>query len=322
MLLVRHSSRKNRWGWYPDDTPHYTGFQSACYFVVNAKLDTLLILETPFDWKIVDFCKQVGVKTYVMPMYECMPRNFPQPDRFICPSLLDLQHFPGDRSVHIPVPVEVEWQQRTQANHFVHNAGNLGLRGRNGTLELLQAMEWVKSPIQLTVRAQPLTFKKLLNRVPNVRTDDRITVQLGTIPHEELWNVGDVFIWPEKFNGLSLPLQEARAAGMLVISTDRFPMNEWLPTEPLIPVSRTQRVCISKRCRTFVESTVSPRAIAQKIDEWYGKDITQYSLDGKFWAETMSWDVLSPLYLEELGRFCERGPTKTPSVFDAINNSD
>ena len=40
-----------------------------------------------------------------------------------------------------------------------------------------------------------------------------------------------MFVFPEKFNGLSLPLQEARAAGMLVLATDRFPMNTWLPRE-------------------------------------------------------------------------------------------
>jgi hypothetical protein len=224
-------------------------------------------------------------------MYECMPRELPEkPDKFINPSLLDQQYYP--EGTFIPVPVEgVKWRRREAARVFVHNAGHLGLKGRNGTQELLDAMPYCKQPIRLIIRAQDSVAPR------GTKLDPRIDLQIGTVPHEELWRVGDVFVFPEKFNGLSLPLQEARAAGMLVMCADRFPMNTWLPKSPLIPVKSYQRNQIG-HCNDFDEAVIDPRDIAATMDAWYGQDISQHSEDGWEWSRKMTWEALKPLYLE------------------------
>ncbi len=264
--------------------------------------DVMLFFETPFIWQLIPFCKSIGVKTVLMVMYECMPKELPAiPDLFICPSLLDLVYYPPDKynSVFIPVPVAVEWKPRTTSKIFVHNSGNGGLKGRNGSLELLKAMMHVKSNVQLIFRSQSRPPTEQLELIAR---DSRIYYDQSTLAYDELYSTGDVFIFPEKFNGLSLPLQEARASGMLVVSTDRFPMNTWLPTEPLIPVKKYNTSSVSPRCNEFSEAVVSPTDIANTIDNWFCKDITEYSLSGKDWAETMSWDVLKPRYIEALSR--------------------
>ncbi len=122
----------------------------------------------------------------------------------------------------------------------------------------------------------------------------------GIFPADTLWTEGDVFVFPEKFNGLSLPLQEARAAGMLVVSTDRFPINTWLPKEPLIQVSDTRMTRLGGHLTEFDEAIVDPRDIAAKIDEWYGRDISEYSEQGRMWAARNSWEILKPKYMEIL----------------------
>ena len=300
VLIVRHGRRKSHDNWYPDSKVLTTlddrGRHLAQSFI--SQMDVMLFFETPFIWELIPFCREQGVKTFLMPMYECMPKELPyQPDWFICPSQLDLDYFP-DRSIFIPVPVNVEWKQRTTAEVFVHNAGNLGLRGRNGTAELLEALEHVRSNAKFIIRCQVPILGD-----PISQTDKRIEWVLGkTIPFNKLYSEGDVFIFPEKFNGLSLPLQEARAAGMLVMGADRYPIDTWLPNEPLIPVYQYDRAAVSGRMIEFDEAVINPKVIAKKIDEWYGQDITEHSLAGKYWAEEMSWKALKPKYLKELSK--------------------
>ena len=298
VLVVDHYSRPMQ-DWYPmaSVTPMRPSFNKQLVQEFCAEMDVMLFFETPFDWDLIPFCRQQGVVTTLMPMYECMPAEIPQePDWYICPSLLDQQYYPH-KSSFIPVPVDVDWKLRKKAEVFVHNAGNLGLRCRNGTPELVQAMNHVKSPLQLILRAQCGSMRNILRANPEIEKNDRVTIQMGSIPYKELWEKGDVFVFPEKFNGLSLPLQEARASGMLVMSTDRFPMNTWLPEEPLIPSAGSERARIGTTPE-FDEEIIHPEDIASTMDAWYGEDISSYSTSGKYWAEDMSWDSIGPQYLE------------------------
>jgi len=299
ILVVEHYSRPIQ-DWYPNAsrTSMAPSFNQELAQGFCAEMDVMLFFETPFEWNLIPFCRQKGVATVLMPMYECMPVDLPEdPDWFICPSALDHLHYP-ERSTLIPVPVDVPWRQRETAKTFVHNAGNLGLRCRNGTPELAAAMSYVQSPIKLIIRSQCSSVNNILRANPHLKSDSRVSVHIGSVPYDELWEEGDVFLFPEKFNGLSLPLQEARAAGMLVMSTDRFPMNTWLPPEPLIPTAGSERVRVGGRTIEFDESVIDPKDIAQTIDEWYGKDIRAYSKSGRYWAEDMSWKSLMPQYQE------------------------
>jgi hypothetical protein len=307
-IIVRHGRHPNHDVWYPPGTPQLRDLRRDVYPVVDAvmsQVDVMLFFETPFDWSIIPRCRDRGVKTAIMPMFECMPAALPyQPDGIINPSLLDQQYYP--RGEFIPVPVEYPWRRRERALEFVHNAGHGGLRGRNGTAELVEAMRWVKSKARLTLRAQESSRQYwaggMLRDSRGVPTElpPGIDLKIGTFPYEEMFATGDVFVFPEKFNGLSLPLQEARAAGMLVMCGDRFPMNTWLPREPLIPVAGYRKEKIGPPYNQFDEAVFDPRAIAAKIDEWYGRDISAYSEAGQEWAVMHSWNALKLRYTKFL----------------------
>jgi hypothetical protein len=300
VLVIRHSRRPDYAEWYPNlfrgRIGSHTDEKTFHDFIDRTGIDVLLMFETPFHWEVIPYARRRGVKTVMMPMYECMPKELPYvPDRYICPSLLDLQYFP-DNSVFLPVPVdETEWRYRERARVFVHNAGHGGLRGRNGTKELLDAIPLTTCPAEFQIRSQkPLSLPAALAR------DSRVKLEVGTVNSDSLYATGDVFIFPEKFNGLSLPLQEAFASGMLVMSTNRFPINTWLPVEPLLPVASYRTASVSLRCVDFPEAVLDPVAIARHIDDWYDRDISSYSLSGKEWAQQNSWEILKPKYLEAL----------------------
>ena len=307
VVVVSHGRNPNRPEWYPNH-PMLFDFNRQKHLLLNLveRVDAMLFFETPFRWELMDYCRKRKVRTFLMTMYECTPERLPsEPDRFLCPSELDLRHFP-ERSTYLPVPVDgVEWRQRHRLETFVHNAGHGGLRGRNGTRELLEAWVYVTAPASLLVRSQG----RLDGWDAGVYPDDvewgtkALIIQIGTFPRGELYAEGDAFVFPEKFNGLSLPLQEAKAAGMCVIATDRFPNNRWLTVEPSIPVASTRRSRIGPPYREFDEAVVDPRDIAQVINDVYGMDIGRISEAGRAWAASMSWEVLKPYYMEEIARW-------------------
>lgn len=293
LLVLRHHCRQSfHEEWYPGSSViDARALDYGRLFAFVEKLDTLLVFETPYFWPVVAHARDHGVKTALMTMYECTPATLPVKfDLILCPSDLDHEHFP--EGVRVNVPVSEPWRKRRKAEVFVHNSGHGGLHGRNGTAELLQAIPLVRSQdVRFLIRSQdPL----------NIPTNDpRCLVSIGSFPREELFATGDVFVFPEKFNGLSLPLQEAHAAGMLVMATDRFPMNRWLPNEPLIPVDYYVGDRIGG-CIPFQSAVVDPEDIAEAIDEWYGRDISWYSDQGLKWAGENSWEALKPRYLELL----------------------
>jgi len=302
VCIVRHGKHITHEDWFPGETVLGNLNMTDELVAWIKSLDVFLAFETPFNWNIFDVCRENKVRSVLMPMHECLHSKVRvhKPDVWLCPSHLDIavamEYTTVNNVFYIPVPVDgIPFRQRERAEVFVHNAGHGGLKGRNGTAELLTAAELLRSKARLIVRSQePLN-------IPYRMLPDSVELRIGAVPYDQLWVEGDVFVFPEKFNGLSLPLQEARAAGMLVMCGDRFPMNQWLPTAPLIPVkSYNHGQRIGPPYQAFYEAVFDPEVIAAHIDAWYGRDISAYSLQGKQWAETMSWKALKPKYLEFL----------------------
>lgn len=317
VMVYRHGSRTNHLEWYPEDTVELVGrpFDGPIVEAWLRKLDVLFQVETPFDWKVMALAKKLGVRTAIMPMYECTPRNIPvgcAPDRWLCPSKLDVSYFKGP---FVPVPVAQPWHKRGRVWKFLHNGGNLGLRGHKGTKEILQAWELCKKPVDLTVRAQDTAgLRRILWDIGYTcpersegfqahKDGKALTVDMRPVKREDLFpHEFDAFVMAEKYNGLSLPIAEARAAGMLVVTSNRFPMNDWLPDWPLIPVSEFRKAAISGAYLEYDEAIVTPQAVADTLDSLHGIDASAYSESGREWAQQNSWEVLKPVWLAELAK--------------------
>lgn len=253
-------------------------------------IDVLFTIETPYDPQVLTMAKRRGIKTVLMPMYESLPvKNEWAVDLWLCPSLLDYDVcFEPKKLLEFPVNTRrIKFRQRKKAKVFVHNAGHGGLAGRNGTDELVRAIPLVESDIRFLIRSQvPLELPY---------EDDRVKVIVGNIErYWALWGEGDVFVFPEKFNGVSLPINEALASGMVVMSSDRYPFNQWIPKEPLIPVKRTVRATVATRPLDYAR--IQPEDIAAKIDEIAHKDISMLSKLSYETAKRISWDSMLPEY--------------------------
>lgn len=276
VLIHKHREYTNHTEWYPNSVSNYDELLDKC--------DEIWFLETPFDWSYILKAREKGVRTVLFLMYECSALHY-IPDVLVGGSIMERIHFGDDvKVVNVPAPKEIKWKLRENAKVFVHNAGHGGLGGRNGTKELIEAMKYVESPIKLIIRSQ----------VPVVCNDPRVEVRIGDFPYDSLYKEGDVFIYPDKFGGSCLPLQEAHSAGMAIMASDRLPSNTWLPKEILIPIKGYKKERIAEKY--FDSAIVDPIDIAKCIEMWYNADITNLSLAGKKWAEENSWDKLKPIY--------------------------
>jgi hypothetical protein len=333
VLVFRHGRRPTHLGWYEksgddpfvtknDTSQRYWGelvgrpFNGPAVDAMLAAVDVMLFFETPFDWGFLDYCRRRGVRTAIVPMYECTPVSRPfEPDLWVCPSKLDQEYFPGSPRVPIPVPHGITWTARTApATRFIHNAGNLGLREHKGTRQLLEAMRLVTKPVRLFVRAQDTeAMARLLSSFPEysrsrnttlaeVQYKPGATVGVYNRPADYgvLFSDGEVYVAPEKYNGLSLPLIEAFASGLCVCTTDRFPHNDWLPTEPLIPVKSYARARASGGCNEYDEAVVDPADVARTLDRLYGRDVSRHSELGRKFGEAHSWEKLRPVWKDVL----------------------
>jgi len=104
-----------------------------------------------------------------MPMYECSHRGMVLScDKIINPSELDQRHYPTGEFIPVPVPRSVKWKLREKAEVFIHNAGNGGLNGRNGTQELIDetlSLCFVREKLLCTLRgAQQFSLKLFFTR--------------------------------------------------------------------------------------------------------------------------------------------------------------
>ena len=260
-----------------------------------AGIDVLLAFETPGEWDIFRLAQKRGVKTVLMPMYECMPSPLPfVPDLVLCPSKLDLRIFRDElrgkcEVDHLPVPVNrsrVGYAPRRHAMVFEHHAGHGGLLGRNGTYELLAAIPMLKTPAKIIIYSQ----RKLDFEHPKVE------VRVGNFENYwDIWGHGDVFVFPHKFDGLSLPIQEALSSGMPVLSTAIEPFIGWLPHEWMIDAGeRTQMRVFQRQVDVAV---VDPAKVAEAIDGWYGRDIRSDSAQANRLAEALDWKRLKERYI-------------------------
>lgn len=266
---------------------------------ITDDVDVVISFETFYEWRVIAVARKKNVKTVFLTMAELFPEKVPiMPSLFICPSPLDMDIVP-DPKVFLPVPLAIDrllFKERTQAKVFVHSGSHGGMNDRKGTGLLLNAMKYVKSDIQLKIYSwQPFD------------TDDlRITINAVNFKNYwQLWREGDVLVYPQGANGICLPIVEAMACGLGVITTDQYPFNEYMPAELLFKPSGFQKMRFGSNLREVDDPLMDPEVLAAKIDEIANTDITKVSREGRLYAEKNSWEVLLPKYKEVLENLCK-----------------
>ena len=116
-------------------------------------VDVVISVESDWGGTVYSRLRERGVKVVLLPMFEWWNPSLPMNqhiDLFICTTMQCYEGIPFKNKVFIPCPVDtnkIEFRQRPRAaREFIHNAGNIGIEGRKGTLEVVRAFTKTKNP--------------------------------------------------------------------------------------------------------------------------------------------------------------------------------
>jgi glycosyltransferase involved in cell wall biosynthesis len=267
-------------------------------------LDVVFTCETPYNFDLYTLAKRKGVKTVLQPNVEFFANlsnpYLPQPDVYAMPTRWRWDEIHFGNKVLLPVPIATdrftEPQPSAERRNFLHVVGRPAVHDRNGTPDLLAALQHVKTPITVTLKCQDANYLNQLTARTVIPPHVEMVADTGDV--ENYWDnytVGDVLIMPRRFGGLCLPVNEALGAGMPVIMTDIDPNNTWLPPEWLVPARKINQFHAMTRVDVY---QADPVQLAAKID-LFATDETFYAeakQQASDLAKQFSWAELKPLY--------------------------
>lgn len=265
-------------------------------------IDTLYTAETGYSHQLWDIANRAGVKTVLHANYEFLDPH-DRPTVWAAPSPWNINLWPAG-TIELPVPIETDRlhieKHGYTAKRFLHVVGRPAIHDRNGTLDLLYALQHVTARIEVTITCQQPGWVGSLINDHQIRTPSNVTLTIESGDNLNYWDIYrgfDALILPRRFGGLCLPANEAIGAGIPVIMPNIDPNNTWLPQAWLIPAYpdgdfHAKQHITYYRCNTI--------ALASKIDtlatdeDFYGHSLwTAANL-----RECLSWETLKPRYQE------------------------
>ncbi len=263
---------------------------------LNFNPTTVIAIETPFNWEFLPLMKQRNIRVVYIPMIDCVRFNEMKHkecvDSWIMINRLGFAMAQQNRlsAEYLPYPIDTEYfefKERT-GKVFLHNAGYYELvKGQidahKGTDLVIEAFKHLP---ELTLAMNAITDVPI--NIPN------IILQVNEYEESKsLYTVGDIYVAPSRWEGLGLPLYEAMACGMPLITTDAPPMND-LPIDSQFRVS-----CVPFQVPhgTGIAYQVDMEDLVKKIHKASERDLTRVSYRNREIIEQrFSWKVLKKKY--------------------------
>lgn len=269
-------------------------------------LDVVYSAETFYDWRMVEWARDEGVATvlHVMPeFYRHDDAGLPRPDRFWAPTAWRLDLLPPETRL-VPVPVALDRftpRHVTKVERLIHVAGHRAAADRAGTTSVLRALRHITTPMTVVLITQDKT-------VPGVSTKRGVVLERrakSMCEYWELYDHGDALVAPRRYGGLSLPFNEAAAAGLPMILPDSPPHRETWPgmhvrTQPAGDIATSAGRIVLHATDAHALAAAMTTLVTQPSD---AADLSAASIA---WAKTHSWDALRGLYLTALQEATKR----------------
>ena len=230
--------------------PHTIGSHIPTIEQLQQYIDTcnpkaVIVIETPFNFEFFEYLHKQGIKVFVIPMVDSISYKQFEPyeqfiEKFLMPTRWGFEFYQTltGKARYLPFIIDTDYfkpvtQYVTRAD-FLHNQGFGGAGFRKGTEQVFTAFTQLKGMYQyatLWVNSQPCEeqHSQIKPNTPGV------LLKIGDIAEaRDTYKYGKVYVAPSKREGLGLPILEAMACGLPVITTDGAPMNEWFDDKRLL----------------------------------------------------------------------------------------
>lgn len=283
--------------------------QDCRNFLSDGGVDVVYSAETFYNPRLPDIAREYGVKTVLHLNREFLDRN-DRPDLWAAPSMWHWDEIPSPKQF-LAVPIDLDAfparPRPVKAAKFLHVVGRPAINDRNGTADLLDALQFVQTPITVTITCQDPHYVSGLLAARRIPRHITLDVRTGDAKHfADLYEGQDVLVMPRRFGGLCLPVHEALGAGMPVVMPDISPNNTWLPSDWLVPAETCGVFMAKTRVEVF---SADHRALAAKIDQ-FATDPQFYSASADTavrMAKELSWAEQAPVYRKLFAELCAEG---------------
>lgn len=305
-------NKQYRTDWY-DGFNGYTvkGFPSNKEITIFLNgLTHVLVCENPLNFFLFSEARRLGIKSYCQSNYEFCDNlekpGLPIPDLFLMPSYWHIDtmsaKFGEEHVTYLPPPInsgefsearEVNFNRKSERLRLLHIVGTLAVHDRNGTLDLLKALDYTEANFELVIRSQ--------HELPReyIVDDSRVKYSFENLSDpQELYINADAITLPRRYGGLSLCTNEALMSGLPVIMTDISPNNQLLPKEWVVTATKKSEFFT----RTMIDVyETDPKDLAKKIDWLFEQDIDTLKIQAfELGMNNFSDSVLRPKYEELL----------------------
>lgn len=259
-------------------------------------VDVIFAVESLMDWDLARYAREERCRTVVQgnPEFYIHERGgLAEPDRWVWPTPWLRDELPPGDYLPVPVPDEPPVQAADPFDgplRVLHVAGHAAAGDRNGTLEFMQSLSYVRTPMEVTVIGQD-------HWLPKAHPSNKVTLTVNPDGVYNRWSMYEgqhVVMLPRKYGGLCLPAQEAARCGLAVVMPACSPNEIW--PGPRIPARKGRLHHAPKgRVPTF---NVDARQISSTLDDLNrDRDLLKRAMyDSVSWAEQHTWRVLRPLY--------------------------
>ena len=232
-------------------------------------LDVVFTVETPNDWRMPLWCREMGVKLVIQGNPEFVRHgregfeHLAHPDQWWWPTKWRTDILPA--GVHMPVPmpdtVPVERNDDDVPLRVLHVVGKRAYADRNGTEILVSALRRVRRKMHVTI----IGLDGELPKVQAGPSNRNLTVEYhpdGFDNHWDMYRNQDVLVTPRRYGGLQLPALEAAACGLAVMMPDCSPNAELASV--LVPVRR--QATLSLAAGPIRTAEVAPVDLSEHLD--------------------------------------------------------
>lgn len=267
-------------------------------------LDVVYAAETFYGEHVAKIMRRCGVKTVLHAMPELWrgEETMARPDIVWTPTSWEIGSLPVGADI---VPVPVDTARFANRGSGIREAPLTFLftsapafHDRNGLLLAQDALAHVQQPCRVVFAGTSEPPPPIVNEHGTA-----VTIEWRPGGVDNYWDRYtpdiDALLLPRRYAGLSLPMQEAAAAGLPIVTLDLPPQNEWVPATTTAP-ARLYRQVPMVNGRFWVH-TANPAHIAGAMDRL--SDPVTY--DAAHWASwdhaaEISWDTLEPVYRDKL----------------------